>query len=166
MPTNVCDDKPFRELVETLPVVTYMRDARVAALVVVVVGKSLAGLELIEAALRDDGHRVLTTTKPEEVVALARSIRIDVLIGDRGDALVALEQELRLVQPNVRAASNSTNTLRRDRRSGRETAVDHRAIYDALVARDANMAAAADLMHLRISEDWLRRVVDGRDGTA
>jgi DNA-binding response OmpR family regulator len=79
-----------------------MRDARAAALVVVVVGQSLAGLELIEAALRDDGHRVLTTTKPEEVVVLGRSIRIDVLIGDRGDALVALEQELRLVQPDVR----------------------------------------------------------------
>jgi DNA-binding response OmpR family regulator len=79
-----------------------MPDARVGALVVVVIGKSLAGLELIEAALRDGGHRVLTTTKAEEVVMLARSIRIDVLIGDRGDALLALEQELRLVQPDVR----------------------------------------------------------------
>ena len=87
---------------ETLPVVTHMREARVAALVVVVVGESLAGLDLIEAALRDGGHRVLTTTKAEEVVVLARSIRIDVLIGDRGDALVALEQELRLMQPDVR----------------------------------------------------------------
>jgi DNA-binding response OmpR family regulator len=71
-------------------------------MVVVVGGQSLAGLELIEATLRRAGHRVLTTTKPEEVVVLARSIRIDVLIGDRGDALVALEQELRLVQPDVR----------------------------------------------------------------
>jgi DNA-binding response OmpR family regulator len=78
-----------------------MRNAA-AAIVVVVVGQSLAGLELIEAALSGAGHRVLTTTKPEEVVELARSIRIDVLVGDRGDALVALEQELRLVQPHVR----------------------------------------------------------------
>lgn len=72
------------------------------ALAVVVVGQSLAGLELIDAALRDAGHRVLTTTQPEEVAALARSIRIDVLIGDRGDALTALEEELRLAQPGVR----------------------------------------------------------------
>jgi DNA-binding FadR family transcriptional regulator len=39
------------------------------------------------------------------------------------------------------------------------TLASHRAIYDALVDRDAEMAAAADLMHLGIAEDWLRRVV-------
>jgi DNA-binding response OmpR family regulator len=89
VPIRVRDDTLFDGLVET-------------ELVVVVVGQSLAGLELIDAALRDAGHRVLTTTKPEEVVVLARSIRIDVLIGDRGDALLALERELRLVQPDVR----------------------------------------------------------------
>jgi DNA-binding response OmpR family regulator len=89
VPTHACEDTLSDGLVET-------------KLVVVVVGQSLAGLELIEAALRDAGHRVLTTTKPEEVVVLAWSIRIDVLIGDRGDALVALEEELRLVQPDVR----------------------------------------------------------------
>jgi DNA-binding response OmpR family regulator len=79
-----------------------MRDVRLAALVVAVVGQSLAGLELIETALTDDGHRVVTTTDADEVVALARSIRIDVLIGDRGEALTSLEQELQLVQPDVR----------------------------------------------------------------
>jgi DNA-binding response OmpR family regulator len=89
VPLRVRDDTLFDGLVE-------------AELVVVVVGQSLAGLELIDAALRDAGHRVLTTTKPEEVAVLGRSIRIDVLIGDHGDALVALEQELRLVQPDVR----------------------------------------------------------------
>jgi DNA-binding response OmpR family regulator len=69
---------------------------------VVVVGQSLAALELIDAALSQAGHRVLTTTEPEEVVVLARSIRIDVLIGDHGHALAALDDELRLVQPGVR----------------------------------------------------------------
>jgi GntR family transcriptional repressor for pyruvate dehydrogenase complex len=39
------------------------------------------------------------------------------------------------------------------------TLASHRAIYDALADRDADMAAAADLMHLGIAEDWLRRVV-------
>jgi DNA-binding response OmpR family regulator len=89
VPSHASEDTLFDGLVKT-------------ELVVVVVGQSLAGLELIEAALRDAGHRVLATTKPEEVVVLSRSIRIDVLIGDHGDALAALEEELRLVQPGVR----------------------------------------------------------------
>jgi GntR family transcriptional regulator, transcriptional repressor for pyruvate dehydrogenase complex len=42
------------------------------------------------------------------------------------------------------------------------TLAAHRAIQKALVARDADMAAAADLMHLAIAGDWLRTVVDGR----
>ena len=40
------------------------------------------------------------------------------------------------------------------------TRASHRAIYDALVARDANRAAAADLMHLAIAEKWLRQLLD------
>lgn len=35
----------------------------------------------------------------------------------------------------------------------------HRAIQRALVARDAERAAAADVMHLGIAEDWLRTLV-------
>ncbi len=46
-----------------------------------------------------------------------------------------------------------------ERSATEATLAAHRAIYDALVARDADMAAAADLMHLGIAEDWLRRVV-------
>jgi DNA-binding response OmpR family regulator len=68
----------------------------------VVVGQSFPALELIETTLTQSGHRVLTTTKPEEAVELARSVRIDVLVGDRGAALTALEQELQLVQPKLR----------------------------------------------------------------
>jgi GntR family transcriptional repressor for pyruvate dehydrogenase complex len=52
-----------------------------------------------------------------------------------------------------------------ERSATKATLAAHRAIYDALVARDADMAAAADLMHLGISEEWLRRVVVGRDAT-
>ena len=79
-----------------------LREARATKLVVVVVGRSLAALELIESALRESGHRTLTTTKPEEVVELSQSIRIDVLVGDHSDALDALEEEVRLIQPDVR----------------------------------------------------------------
>jgi len=35
----------------------------------------------------------------------------------------------------------------------------HRDIYNALVARDVDMAAAADIMHLAIAEEWLRTFV-------
>ena len=40
------------------------------------------------------------------------------------------------------------------------TLASHRSIYEALVARDAQRAAAADLMHLTIAEEWLRSFVD------
>jgi GntR family transcriptional repressor for pyruvate dehydrogenase complex len=43
------------------------------------------------------------------------------------------------------------------------TIASHRAIRRALVARDAEMSAAADLMHLAIAEEWLRTFVD-QDG--
>src|SRR4051794_23253988 len=36
------------------------------------------------------------------------------------------------------------------------TLASHRTIYAGLVARDAEMAAAADLIHLGIAEEWLR----------
>ncbi len=35
----------------------------------------------------------------------------------------------------------------------------HRDIYNALAARDVDMAAAADVMHLAIAEEWLRTFV-------
>ena len=79
-----------------------MRDAPAAARVVVVLGQSFPVLELMEATLKDSGHRVLATTKPEEVIELARSVRIDVLVADSGDAFEALEEEVRLVQPDMR----------------------------------------------------------------
>jgi DNA-binding FadR family transcriptional regulator len=42
------------------------------------------------------------------------------------------------------------------------TLESHRAIYTALTSRDADMAAAADLIHLGIAEDWLRRLVEAQ----
>ena len=44
------------------------------------------------------------------------------------------------------------------------TLASHRSIYNALLARDADTAAAADLMHLAIAEEWLRKVLaQGQD---
>jgi GntR family transcriptional repressor for pyruvate dehydrogenase complex len=46
------------------------------------------------------------------------------------------------------------------------TVASHRGIYTALRARDAEMAAAADLMHLGIAEEWLRRLLAQDDVTS
>jgi DNA-binding FadR family transcriptional regulator len=43
------------------------------------------------------------------------------------------------------------------------TRASHRAIYDALLARDADRVAAADLMHLAIAEKWLRQIVNSTE---
>ena len=43
------------------------------------------------------------------------------------------------------------------------TVASHWSIYNALVARDAERAAAADVMHLGIAEEWLRRFLAERD---
>jgi GntR family transcriptional regulator, transcriptional repressor for pyruvate dehydrogenase complex len=43
------------------------------------------------------------------------------------------------------------------------TLESHRAIHRALLARDAETAAAADVMHLAIAEEWLRTFIDGGD---
>jgi GntR family transcriptional regulator, transcriptional repressor for pyruvate dehydrogenase complex len=43
------------------------------------------------------------------------------------------------------------------------TLESHRAIQKALLARDADMAAAADVMHLGIAEEWLRTFIDAGD---
>jgi GntR family transcriptional repressor for pyruvate dehydrogenase complex len=47
------------------------------------------------------------------------------------------------------------------------TVASHWSIYTALVARDADRAAAADVMHLGIAEEWLRKVLaQGQDESA
>jgi GntR family transcriptional repressor for pyruvate dehydrogenase complex len=43
------------------------------------------------------------------------------------------------------------------------TRASHWAIYNALVARDENLAAAADLIHLAIAGEWLRQVIDSAE---
>lgn len=46
------------------------------------------------------------------------------------------------------------------------TRASHWAIYDALVAGNAETAAAADVMHLAIAEEWLRKVLATQLGAA
>ena len=41
------------------------------------------------------------------------------------------------------------------------TIASHRSIHKALIARDAEMAGAADVLHLAIAEEWLRTIIEG-----
>jgi CheY-like chemotaxis protein len=49
---------------------------------IVVLEENAAAQELIDQALRQSGHRVLITNNPMEILALARRVRIDLLVGD------------------------------------------------------------------------------------
>ncbi len=42
------------------------------------------------------------------------------------------------------------------------TLASHWSIFNALIARDADMAAAADMMHLAIAEEWLRSFLESQ----
>jgi DNA-binding NtrC family response regulator len=71
---------------------------------VLVFEENAALQELIDQALRDDGHRVLTTKNSFEALELARRVRIDVLVA--GDVLEeghkdAFVGQLRSVQPEL-----------------------------------------------------------------
>jgi len=68
---------------------------------VLVLEPSAAVQELIDQALRDSGHRVLSTGDSVEVLELARRVRIDVfVVGDLvGNQTEALVSELRASQP-------------------------------------------------------------------
>jgi CheY-like chemotaxis protein len=49
---------------------------------IVVVERTPAAQELIEQALRAQGHRVLVTADPWEALRLAERVRIDVVVGE------------------------------------------------------------------------------------
>jgi two-component system OmpR family response regulator len=71
---------------------------------IVVVERSAAVQELIDHALREAGHRVLVTRNPLEALVLARSVRIDVLVGDVATLdheRPGLIRQLRSIQPSL-----------------------------------------------------------------
>jgi two-component system, OmpR family, response regulator len=71
---------------------------------IVVVERSAAVQELIDHALREAGHRVLVTRNPLEALVLARSVRIDVLVGDVATLdheRPGLIKQLRSIQPSL-----------------------------------------------------------------
>ena len=70
---------------------------------VLVLEENAAVQELVDQALRESGHRVLSTKHALEAVELARRVEIDVLVAgvlleERTEALI---RELRSIQPGV-----------------------------------------------------------------
>ena len=70
---------------------------------VLVLEENAAVQELVDQALRESGHRILSTKHALEAVELARRVRIDVLIAgvlleERTRALIG---ELRSIQPDL-----------------------------------------------------------------
>jgi CheY-like chemotaxis protein len=70
---------------------------------VLVLERNAAVQELIDQALRESGHRVLSTGDSLEALELVRRVRIDVLVvGDLvGNQTEALVSELRSSQPSL-----------------------------------------------------------------
>jgi DNA-binding NtrC family response regulator len=74
---------------------------------ILVLYENAAVQDLIDQALRESGHRVLSTENALEALEVVRRIRIDVLVAgglheERRESLVA---ELRSVQPDLRIVS-------------------------------------------------------------
>ena len=74
---------------------------------VLVLERNAAVQELIDQALRESGHRVLSTGDSLEALELVRRVRIDVLVvGDLvGNQTEALVSELRSSQPSLEVIS-------------------------------------------------------------
>jgi CheY-like chemotaxis protein len=71
---------------------------------VVVLEENAAAQDLIDQALRELGHHVLITNNPMEIVAVARRVQVDVLVGDVGlldSTEPKLAEKLRSVAPVV-----------------------------------------------------------------
>jgi DNA-binding NtrC family response regulator len=71
---------------------------------ILVLEESPAVRELVDQALRDDGHGVLSTKDAREAVEVVGRVRVDLLVvGDVGDAdKESLVHELRSIQPGMR----------------------------------------------------------------
>jgi CheY-like chemotaxis protein len=79
--------------------------ASVPATILVVEGNA-AVQELIEQALRDSGHYILSTQNSLEALELVRRIQVDILIaGDLLERRVSLVAELRDIQPELALVS-------------------------------------------------------------
>lgn len=90
---------------------------------IVVLEENAAVQELIDQALRECGHRVLSTKDPLEALEVVRRVHVDVLVvgvpfDERTQVLVG---DLRSIQPGLRTVSicGADDDLPKTDRSGR-----------------------------------------------
>lgn len=74
---------------------------------ILVLEENAAVQELIDEALRECGHRVLSTKDPLEALEVVRRVRVDVLVAGVpfDERIRALVGELRSLQPGLRIVS-------------------------------------------------------------
>jgi CheY-like chemotaxis protein len=74
--------------------------AAVSSATILVLEEDAAVQELIDQALRDSGHRVLSTKNALEALEVARRVRIDILVaGDLLEPRQTVVDDLRSLQP-------------------------------------------------------------------
>ena len=140
-------------------------------------GASLLELHQVRRLLEPEATRLATPRLTEDDFARLEECIAEMEVADTAQAYIEADTAFHRVI--LSACGNSTlaslienlssGTLRArmwqslvSRDAVAATIASHRAIQRALVARDATMAAAADVMHLGIAEEWLRTfVADG-----
>ena len=139
-----------------------------------VAGSSLLEMHQVRRILEPEATRLATPRLVDEDLArLEESLR---QMNDESNAQAFIEADTAFHAVILDACGNATlASLIQNLSSGtlrarmwqalvahgaiEATRASHWAIYNALLARDADRAAAADLMHLAIAEEWLRQVL-------
>jgi GntR family transcriptional regulator, transcriptional repressor for pyruvate dehydrogenase complex len=138
-------------------------------------GSSLLELHRVRRILEPEATRLATPRLTEEDFSGLQHALAEMDSAETSQAFIAADTEFHRII--VSASGNATlasliqnlsgGTLRArlwhslvERGAVEAARASHHAIYNALQARDAEMASAADLMHLGASEEWLRRLVE------
>jgi GntR family transcriptional repressor for pyruvate dehydrogenase complex len=112
---------------------------------------------------------------PDVIAGLRRELDRMVAAGDRADQLVTADAAFHdviaaapgngVLRALLRSLSTNTARARLWHGIAERGALDlareeHRRIYDAIAARDADLARASALMHIATNERWLREHLD------
>lgn len=138
-------------------------------------GSSLLELHQVRRILEPEATRLATPRLTDDDFASLAQCLADMDSAETTQAFIGADTEFHRII--VSASGNATlasliqnlsgGTLRArlwhslvERGAVEVTRASHHTIYNALLARDADMASAADLMHLGASGEWLRRLVE------
>ena len=142
-------------------------------------GSSLLELHRVRRILEPEATRLATSRLTDRDFAGLASCLDQMDVAETNQAFIDSDSEFHRII--VTASGNATlasliqnlsgRTLRArlwhslaERGAIEATRAIHRSIYNALLARDEEMASAADLIHLGASEEWLRRLVEQERG--